>query len=170
MLWIMDHHYTQQPGRGAGNCNFVHPFGMAVDEADCGHIYIADSHNKRVQIYTKEWLHVRSIGYQGKITDADDDVGIVGGVAVDTNGSNRDVEGPAIYVTDAGGSDDHGGPRVQVFDECVDQKLSAWYVRTSHVAYTHHAAVAFSLNQFPAGGAAHLGCSQSAVQLVQVCG
>lgn len=110
-------------GRGDGNCNFVHPFGMTIDEADCGHIYVADSHNKRVQIYTKDWLHIRSIGYVGKITDADDDVGIVGGTAVDTNGKN----GPTLYVTDVGGSDDHNGPRVQIFDECVDTKLSAWY-------------------------------------------
>ena len=73
-------------GAGLGHCNFDTPFGIAVDESSCGHIYIADSQNKRVQIYTKKWLHVRSIGNRGEMNGVEGNIGLVGGTAIDTNG------------------------------------------------------------------------------------
>ena len=48
--------------RGDSEGDFQSNFGIAVDPNDCGHVYVADTHNERVQIFTKKMEIIRVIG------------------------------------------------------------------------------------------------------------
>ena len=48
--------------RGDGDGEFQSVFGIAVDPSNCGHVYVADTWNERLQIFTKAMQLIRIIG------------------------------------------------------------------------------------------------------------
>jgi len=82
---------------GTGDGGFDHPFGIAVDDA--GHIYVADTHNQRIQKFTSSGAFVTKWG--GTFGSGDGEFNLPYGVAADSAGN--------IYVVE------NGNNRVQKF-------------------------------------------------------
>lgn len=94
---------------------------IAVGANDCGHVYVADSHNERIQIFTKEMELIRVIvkadhhgcGEENKAACEDgeeasnDELSLVGGIG---RGIAVDPDGPTVIVADSGNS------RIQIFE------------------------------------------------------
>jgi DNA-binding beta-propeller fold protein YncE len=81
---------------GSGNGQFNRPYGVAVDGG--GHVYVADTGNNRVQVFTTDGAYLTQWGTYGS---GDGQFSAPFGVAVDGGGR--------VYVTDTDNS------RVQVF-------------------------------------------------------
>lgn len=64
--------YTYQGVQGADDTGYAgddigefrSPFGIAVDPNDCGHVYVADTLNERIQIFTKDMEIVSVISFK----------------------------------------------------------------------------------------------------------
>jgi len=78
---------TEWGSEGSGNGQFIYPFGIASDRS--GNIYITDSGNNRIQVFTGTGEFVRALGMKGT---GDGEFRDPRGVAVDGNGS--------VYVAD----------------------------------------------------------------------
>ena len=100
--------YGSLGGYGSDNYHFIAPRGIAIDRN--GYVYIADSGNHRVQIYTSQLVYVATLGETGVAGSDNAHFDNPFDVAVDGIGT--------IYVAD------EGNDRVQVFNS------SRQYVRT----------------------------------------
>ena len=100
-------------GNGEGNANhqFDNPEGVAVDPGEGGRVYVADSDNHRVQVFSKEGVYLDTICGNG-IGDDNEHFDTPMDVCVEQG------EGGHVYVADA------DNERVQVFSK------AGAYVRT----------------------------------------
>ena len=86
--------------QGTGNISFETPKGICVDK---DRVYVADFYNHRVQVLTKEGVHVRNFGVLGQLGFDNEHLHCPTGVWVEPG-----LEGH-VYVAD------HANYRIQVF-------------------------------------------------------
>ena len=76
-------------GKGSGNGQFMHPYGVCFDST--GHVYVADRYNHRVQVFTARGEYIRQFGKKGGVEgELDEPVGI----AIDSS----DI----VYISECG--------------------------------------------------------------------
>ena len=76
-------------GKGSGNGQFLHPYGICFDST--GNVYVADRYNHRVQVFTVRGEYIRQFGKKGGVEgELDEPVGI----AIDSS----DI----VYISECG--------------------------------------------------------------------